>query len=60
MTRAVVDYIHAYFDAVGLPSTIWEREAGKSNPCVRLRGARAGTILWLGHLDVVPAGNRGL
>ncbi len=60
MTRAVVDYIHAYFDAAGIPSTIWEREAGKSNLCVRLHGAKAGTILWLGHLDVVPAGNRGL
>jgi succinyl-diaminopimelate desuccinylase len=60
VTRDVVDYLHSYFDAVGLPSTIWEPEAGKSNLCVRLPGAKAGTILWLGHLDVVPAGDRRL
>ena len=60
MTSDVVEYIHSYFDDVDLPCEVLEREAGKSNLCVRLQGEKAGTILWLGHLDVVPAGDRSL
>lgn len=60
MTRDVVDYIQSYFDDVGLPCEVLEREDGKSNLCIRLQGDKNGKILWLGHLDVVPAGDRSL
>jgi succinyl-diaminopimelate desuccinylase len=60
ITKDVVEYIESYFSGIGLKSEIYERREGKSNICVRLDGNKAGKVLWLGHLDVVPEGDRNL
>ena len=60
MTKDAVEYIESYFCGIGLESEIYERKEGKSNICVRLEGNKAGKILWLGHLDVVPEGDKKL
>ncbi|MCW4019702.1 MAG: M20 family metallopeptidase, partial [Candidatus Bathyarchaeota archaeon] len=60
ITEDVVEYVESYFDGIGVKSEMYERKEGKQNICVRLVGNKAGKVLWLGHLDVVPEGDRNL
>jgi succinyl-diaminopimelate desuccinylase len=56
-TRDIVEYIASYFETKGLSTEIVQRCADKPNLCIRLPGKKAGKLLWLGHLDVVPSGD---
>jgi len=49
-------FIKSFFDESGLKSSLHERKRNKTNLCVRVLGRSDAKLLWLGHLDVVPAG----
>ena len=59
-TREAVDFIQSYFEKAGIKTEIHERREGKANIRAVIPGGRKGKILWLGHLDVVPEGDRAL
>lgn len=50
------EYIRSYFENAGLKVSFYTREEGKVNVHVNVPGKSDRTIVWLGHLDVVPAG----
>jgi succinyl-diaminopimelate desuccinylase len=56
-TDGCVEYIKEYFDTLGVQSQIYERDEGKPNIVVRIKGLSEQKILWVGHNDVVPAGD---
>jgi succinyl-diaminopimelate desuccinylase len=56
-TRDIVEYIATYFASHNMSTEVIQRSADKSNLCLRLPGKKAGKLLWLGHLDVVPPGD---
>lgn len=60
ITTDCVKYIKAYFDKLGIKSTIYQRNEGKANICATLDGKKTGKIMYLMHLDVVPEGDRNL
>ena len=49
--------IRGYFEEHGIHTETYERSKGKTNIVARIEGTDAHTILWLGHLDVVPEGD---
>jgi succinyl-diaminopimelate desuccinylase len=55
-TDGCVEYIKGYFDGLGVESQIYQRDEGKPNIVVRVKGASGRKILWVGHNDVVPVG----
>ena len=55
-TDKCVAYIAEYFDKHGIDSETHAKDPGKPNLVARLKGDSDRTILWLGHLDVVPSG----
>ncbi len=57
-TLECAEYIRSYFEAVGLKASFYARKREKVNVHVRVSGGSGKTIIWLGHLDVVPAGMR--
>lgn len=56
-TSECVRFIRGYFEEHGIPNKTFERIKGKTNIVARIEGADAHTILWFGHLDVVPEGD---
>jgi succinyl-diaminopimelate desuccinylase len=57
-TLECAEYIKSYFEGAGLKASFYAREEGKVNVHVRVPGKSDKTLIWLGHLDVVPAGLR--
>ncbi|MEM2163404.1 MAG: M20 family metallopeptidase [Candidatus Bathyarchaeia archaeon] len=55
-TLECAEYIVSYLEKIGLEAKIYSREKGKANVHVRVPGGSEKTIIWLGHLDVVPEG----
>jgi len=49
-------FIKSFLEENGLKSSLHERKRNKTNLCVRVPGRSDAKLLWLGHLDVVPAG----
>ena len=56
-TSECVKLIRDYFDQHGVPTKTLERTKGKTNIVAHIKGANDRTVLWLGHLDVVPEGD---
>ena len=46
-----------YFETQDISTQIIQRCAEKPNLCLSIPGKKAGKLLWLGHLDVVPPGD---
>jgi succinyl-diaminopimelate desuccinylase len=57
-TEECVNFIQSYFKRLGISTKIFKQKGRKANICARLEGDDPKTILWLGHIDVVPEGNR--
>jgi len=57
-TLECAEYIKSYFESAGLEVSFHAREKEKVNVHVRVPGGSDKTLIWLGHLDVVPAGMR--
>lgn len=55
-TDGCVEYIKGYFDGLGITNEVYQRDEGKPNIVVRVKGSSGRKILWVGHNDVVPAG----
>ena len=55
-TDQCVEYIKAYFDQHHIANEVHANDPQKPNLVARLEGTSDKTVLWLGHLDVVPAG----
>lgn len=55
-TAECVEYIGSYFDDLGIPSEVHEMSEGKPNIVAHVGGGSDRTIMWVGHLDVVPVG----
>ena len=55
-TDECVAYIAEYFDEHGIATEIHANDPRKPNIVAKLEGESDRTILWLGHLDVVPEG----
>ncbi len=51
-------FIEAYFARHGIPVDIHSRHPGKANVVAKVAGESPRKLLWLGHIDVVPEGNR--
>lgn len=56
-TDSCVEYIKDYFDERGITNKVYERDEGKPNIVVRVKGTTGRKILWVGHNDVVPVGD---
>jgi succinyl-diaminopimelate desuccinylase len=56
-TEQCAKFIEEYFKKHGIPTKIYQRTKGKANVSARVEGKNPRTILWLGHIDVVPEGN---
>lgn len=57
-TLECAEYIKSYLENAGLEASFHFREKEKVNVHVNVPGRSDKTIIWLGHLDVVPAGMR--
>jgi len=55
-TAGCVDYIKEYLDGHGIKNEIHANDPAKPNIVAKLEGTSKRRILWVGHLDVVPAG----
>jgi len=55
-TDECVAFIAEYFDELGIATESHANDPKKPNIVARLEGESDRTILWLGHLDVVPEG----
>jgi len=55
-TDECVAYISEYFNEQGIANEIHAKDPRKPNIVAKLEGKSDRTILWLGHLDVVPEG----
>lgn len=55
-TEECVEYIKAYFERNGISFEIHAKEKKKPNIVAKIKGTTKNTILWVGHLDVVPEG----
>jgi succinyl-diaminopimelate desuccinylase len=56
-TVECVRYIEDFFENLGISTEIFARNKEKPNIVARIRGGGESKIMWVGHLDVVPAGN---
>ncbi|MEM1586938.1 MAG: M20 family metallopeptidase [Candidatus Bathyarchaeia archaeon] len=57
-TLECAEYIRSYFEGVGLEARIYSKRKENANVYVKVPGESEKTIIWLGHLDVVPEGRR--
>jgi len=57
-TLECAEYVKSYFEDAGLEVSLHAKEKEKVNVHARVPGESGKTIIWLGHLDVVPAGMR--
>lgn len=55
-TVECVDYIKKYLDKHGIENEVHARDKNKPNIVAKIKGSVDRTILWAGHLDVVPEG----
>jgi succinyl-diaminopimelate desuccinylase len=55
-TVEIVEYIVSYFKSKGIKTDIHFVDENKPNVVAHIKGESEKTIMWLGHLDVVPAG----
>lgn len=55
-TDAVVNYIKEYLDKNGVENEIHAMEKSKPNIVAKVKGETRKTVLWVGHMDVVPEG----
>jgi len=55
-TDGCVDYIKEYLDSHGIKNEAHANDPAKPNIVAKLEGTSKRRILWVGHLDVVPAG----
>ena len=55
-TEECVLFIEEYFDELGVKTDVYTLEEGKPNIVAHVKGISDRTILWIGHLDVVPEG----
>ena len=55
-TDRVVAYMQSFFDQHGIANEADANDPRKPNLVARVEGTSDKTILWLGHIDVVPAG----
>ena len=51
-----VKYIQEFFKELGIKTVVHARNSEKPNIVAHLEGESERTIIWLGHLDVVPEG----
>jgi len=57
-TLECAKYVKAYLEDAGVEVSLYSREGEKVNVHARIQGRSDKKIVWLGHLDVVPAGLR--
>jgi acetylornithine deacetylase len=55
---AVASLIAERLEAAGIPARLDEVEPGRPNVLAELGAGEGATLLWNGHMDVVPVGNR--
>jgi len=55
-TDECVEYIKDYLDNLRIPNDIYKRNECKPNIVAHIEGLSSRTIMWVGHLDVVPEG----
>ena len=55
-TVECVKYIQEFFKELGIKTVVHARNSEKPNIVAHLEGESERTIIWLGHLDVVPEG----
>ena len=55
-TDEAVAYIKKYLDKHGIENEVHFKDPKKPNIVARVHGASGKTLLWIGHLDVVPEG----
>jgi len=55
-TGECVEYIKTYLDKHGIQNEVHAKDDKKPNIVAKIGGEKKSTILWLGHLDVVPEG----
>jgi succinyl-diaminopimelate desuccinylase len=55
-TDGCVEYIKKYLDKHGIPNEVHSRNPLKPNIVAKVKGSSDRNLLWVGHLDVVPAG----
>lgn len=57
---ACAEYLREQLAADGIAGEVWESAPGRGNLLATLPGAGGGrSLLWMSHLDVVPAGDAG-
>ena len=56
-TKEVVAVIQDYCDRHGIANEVHANDPNKPNIVAKVKGASDQTLLWLGHIDVVPAGS---
>lgn len=57
-TEECANFIQKYFKKHGISTKILKEKEGKANIRAKIEGDDPRTILWMGHIDVVPEGNR--
>lgn len=55
-TLECAEYVKSYLDAAGIKTSLHAKEDRRVNVHARIPGKSGKSIVWLGHLDVVPAG----
>ncbi|WP_030484314.1 M20/M25/M40 family metallo-hydrolase [Nocardioides aequoreus] len=53
--RKAAEHVASLLDEVGIETTLWEHEPGRTNVLARWGGSTGDPVLVHGHLDVVPA-----
>jgi len=56
-TDECVEFIKQYYDKHGIENEIHAKDPKKPNIVAKIKGKSDKTILWVGHLDVVPEGS---
>ena len=57
-TEPCIRLIEDYFARHGVTTVVHSRHRGKANIVAKIEGVSPKKVLWLGHVDVVPEGNR--
>jgi succinyl-diaminopimelate desuccinylase len=55
-TDECVEFIKTYLDKHGIHNEVHAKEDKKPNIVAKISGEKKSTVLWVGHLDVVPEG----
>ncbi len=57
-TEQCIRFIEEYFARNEVPTFVHSRHRGKANIVAKIEGTSPRKVLWLGHVDVVPEGNK--